>query len=119
LLRLDTTLLTDAGASLFPGFYLVHSHGLQTTQDGSVTSLPTHLSLSYKGTICLTLPLESVKIQQKSPIEQLSSVPDSSAPDALKAPYRRVWVLEDSPDTVRLMYQVGDLKFITPSISKQ
>jgi hypothetical protein len=75
--------------------------------------------LSYKGTICLTLPLESVQSQGKSPIEQLPSVPDAQAPDALKAPYRRVWVWEDSPDTVRLMYQVGDLKFITPSISKQ
>ena len=119
LLRLETALVTDAGVRLFPGFYLVHSHGLQLNKEGTILTAPTHLSLSYKGTICLTLPLEALASSGVSPIEQLPSVLDPKAPAVLQAPYRRVVVFEDSPETVRLMYQLGNLKFVTPSISKQ
>jgi hypothetical protein len=119
LLRLDVALVTDAGATLYPGLYLVHTHGLQVAKDGSIQSAPTHMSLSYKGTLCLTLPLQAVSNTRKSPIEQLPSVSDAQAPQALQAPFRRAWILEESPDTVRLMYQVGELIFSTPPISKQ
>jgi hypothetical protein len=119
LLRLDVALVTDAGATLYPGLYLVHTHGLQVAKDGSIQSAPTHMSLSYKGTLCLTLPLQAVPNTRKSPIEQLPSVSDAQAPPALQAPFRRAWILEESPDTVRLMYQVGELIFSTPAISRQ
>ncbi|XVJ51169.1 MAG: hypothetical protein HEQ32_03415 [Vampirovibrio sp.] len=117
LLRLETALVTPEGATLYAGVYLVHSYGLQINASGAILQPPTHLSLSYRGVLCLTLPLTALE-RDGSPLESLPSLKDPQAPLDVQAPYRQIKIQPIDQDRVCLRYQVGDKTFVTPPIQK-
>ncbi len=117
LLRLDTTLSTAEGVTLYPGLYLVHTYGGKIQPNLQIEKAPTHLSLSVKGTLVLTLPLERVELASPSPIETLPPAkPLKQETPELQSVFRRIQVVPASRDGVYLLYQIGDVYLRTPEI---
>ncbi len=117
LLRLDTPLTTSDGITLLPGVYLVHTYGAKIQANLQIENAPTHLSLSMKGKIMLTLPLERVEPASPSPIEQLPPAkPLKQETPELQSVFRRIQVVPASRECVYLLYQIGDVYLRTPKI---
>lgn len=117
LLRLTRTLTLANGQRLKPDVYLVQPLGLLVDAVGRIHQQPYALRLVNRGYIVLELPLQLYQnVGQESPLTQMNNPDALTSPEERRAPYRAVTLLE-SPrgEAGQLLYQVGDLQYITPA----
>jgi hypothetical protein len=116
LLRLSRTIALPNGATLPPDVYLVAPQGLWVDAIGRLHRAPEAIALLHRGRIVATWPLSLYRnISDVSPLEQGVNPSPYTSPEERRAPYRHVQLLL-SPDgqAGQLLYQVGDVQFITP-----
>jgi hypothetical protein len=116
LLRLTRSLPLPNGNRLLPDVYLVQPLGLLVDGIGRIHQQPYAIQLLNRGQMVMELPLTLYQnLGMGSPLVQTTTPNALTSPEERRAPYRSIRLLE-SPrgEAGQLLYQIGDLQFITP-----